>query len=54
MNAVTRYEENSLVFDIGWLLHRLTWSKNERFFNIFSNYCEYIITHHGKGKKSCD
>lgn len=49
INVVTGKEKKSFVIDGGWLLHRLNWTKNETYSNIFLNYCEYVLTNYGKG-----
>ena len=47
----TGNEEFTFVIDGGWLLHRLGWTKNERYSKILTNYCDYFKTHYGKGAK---
>lgn len=42
-------EELTFVLDGGWLLHRLSWTKQDSYIDLFSKYSDYVIKCYGKG-----
>jgi hypothetical protein len=47
----TRKEHIQFVKHGGWLLHRLPWSKCEKYSNILLSYCDYVIKNYGTRAK---
>ena len=46
---ISLQEELTFVLDGGWLLHRLSWTKQDSYIDLFSKYSDYVIKCYGKG-----
>lgn len=47
--STTEQEELTFVLDGGWLLHRLSWTKQDSYIDLFSKYSDYVTKCYGKG-----